>query len=114
MQKMMKHVDVNTYEEDMCQYDMKQLIKGEEIFVKKPSRFMTNSPCVGKELSSKCQGQHRHIELTGGGRTNTYDIYPDRLCRAVLNGLVRQMRTDDRIGCSLERKSNSWGTRNGV
>ena len=48
VQKMVKQVDVNTYEGDMCQYDMKQLIKGEEMFVKKPSRFMANSPCVGK------------------------------------------------------------------
>ena len=47
-QRMMRQCGVNTYEGDMCQYDMKQVIKGEELFVKKPSRFMTNSPCVGK------------------------------------------------------------------
>ena len=37
VQKMMNKSGVNTYEGDMCQYDMKQLIKGEEMFVKKPS-----------------------------------------------------------------------------
>ena len=48
VQKMMNQSGVNTYEGDICQYDMKQMIKGEEMFVKKPSRFMTNSPYVGK------------------------------------------------------------------
>ena len=34
VQKMMNQCGVNTYEGDMCQYDMKHMIKGEELFVK--------------------------------------------------------------------------------
>ena len=86
----------------MCCYDLKQVAGGEEHYVKKPTRFLTNSPCIGNALSLKCCGQHRHIELTGGGRTRRSEIYPDNLCRAILNGLVKQMEVDDRLGCSFK------------
>ena len=63
---------------------------------------MTNSPAIGNALSLKCKGQHRHIELTGGGRTRRSEIYPDHLCYAILEGLVNQMQEDKRIGCSFK------------
>ena len=88
---------------------MKQCLKGEELFVKKPSRFMTNSPMLGQALHRKCQGQHRHIELTGSGRTKKSDIYPDDLCRAILTGLVKQMKMDDRLGCSFKADEVDFG-----
>ena len=70
--------------------------------MKKPTRFLTNSEHIGKALSLRCTGQHRHIELTGGGRTRRSEVYPDALCRAILTGLVNQMNHDDRIGCSFK------------
>ena len=63
---------------------------------------MTNNPHIGQALSWKCQGKHRHIELTGSGRTNKSEIYTDGLCRAILRGLVKQMQSDDRLGCSFK------------
>ena len=101
MQRMLKRGGVKTYEGDLCCYDLTQVVKGEKLHIKKPTRFMTNSTFVGEALSEKCQGQHRHVELTGGGRTRRAEIYPDRLCRAILEGLVRQMQADGRIGCSF-------------
>ena len=86
MQRMLKRGGVRTYEGDLCCYDLKQTVKGEEFHIKKPTRFMTNSQCVGEALSDKCRGQRRHIELTGGGRTRRAEIYPDRLCRAIFGG----------------------------
>ena len=41
VQKMLAKHDVHTYEGDMCQFNMKQTVHGEELFVQKPSRFMT-------------------------------------------------------------------------
>ena len=102
---------MRTYEGDLCCYDLKQIVKGEEFHIKKPTRFMTNSTYVGEALSEKCRGQHRHIELTGGGRTRRAEIYPDRLCRAILEGLVRQMQADGRTGCSFESDETN-GKRN--
>ena len=40
------------------------------------------------------------MELTGGGRTTRSEIYPDKLCKAILTGLVKQMEADGRHGCS--------------
>ena len=41
------------------------------------------------------------MELTGGGRTKRSEIYPDKLCKAILEGLVKQMKADNRAGCSF-------------
>ena len=57
---------------------------------------------LGMELNRKCQGQHRHIELTGSGRTKKAEVYPDDLCKTILSGLVKQMTADDRLGCSFK------------
>eukprot|EP00959_Pyramimonas_sp_CCMP1952_P336670 7049839-Pyramimonas_sp.AAC.1 len=73
------------------------MVKGEEMFIK-PTKFMTNSPATGRELSWRCKGQHRHMGLTGGGRTHRSEVYPDNLCRAILRGLVQQMKVDGRQG----------------
>ena len=102
VQNMLSKPQVNTYEGDMCQFIMKQNYKGEECFVKKPTRFLTNSPLLGIELNRNCQGKHRHIELTGSGRTKKSEVYPDDLCKAILSGLVKQMKADDSIGCSFK------------
>ena len=63
---------------------------------------MTNSPCIGRALSLRCKSFHRHIELTGGGRTKRSEVYPDELCKAILKGLVEQMSEDERIGGSFK------------
>ena len=102
MQRMLKREGVHVYEGDLCCYDLRQVVGGEEYYIKKPTRFLTNSPFIGESLSLKCQGQHRHIELTGGGRTKRAEVYPDELCRAILTGLVKQMKHDDRIGSSFK------------
>lgn len=57
MQRMLKRGGVRTYECDLCCYDLRQIVKGGEACIKKPARFMTNSPCIGEALSDKCRGQ---------------------------------------------------------
>ena len=86
----------------LCCYDLRQVVGGEEYFVKKPTRLLTDSPFIGESLSLRCQGQHRHIELIGGGRAKRAEVYPDSLCRAILTGLISQMKYDDRIGSSFK------------
>ena len=44
MQRMLKRGGARTYEGDLCYYDLTQVVKGEEFHIKKPIRFMTNSP----------------------------------------------------------------------
>ena len=38
----------------MCQFGMTSIDRGGEAPVKKPTRFMTNSPCVANQLSRRC------------------------------------------------------------
>ena len=61
---------------------------------KKPTRFMTNSLEVYKVLNKKCDGKcPRHVQLMEG-RAKAAAVYPKRLCRAILQGTIRQMRVD--------------------
>eukprot|EP00959_Pyramimonas_sp_CCMP1952_P471154 9497944-Pyramimonas_sp.AAC.1 len=68
---------------------------------------MTNSPAIGRELSWRCMGQHRHMELTGGGRTQRSEVHPDKLCRAILKGLVKQMKIDGRQGGTFKEEDTT-------
>ena len=63
-QRMLKREVVETYEGDLCCHDSKQTMNGEELLIKKPTIFTTNSPLIGAALSLRCHGNHRHIELT--------------------------------------------------
>ena len=47
----------------MCRFDMKQMINGEELFVKKQWRLMTNSPCIGQDVRLKCQARADALKL---------------------------------------------------
>ena len=94
VQRILRYPDV--YHGDMCTFDMSQVSQGTEWLIKKPIRFMTNSQEIGKSLAIKCKGNHRHLELTGGGRTRRAEVYPDKLCKAIVKGLISQMAVDKR------------------
>eukprot|EP00959_Pyramimonas_sp_CCMP1952_P056673 1183612-Pyramimonas_sp.AAC.1 len=68
---------------------------------------MTNSPAIGRELSWRCKGQRRRMELTGGGRTHRSEVYPDKLRRAILRGLVQQMKVDGRQGGTFKEEETT-------
>eukprot|EP00959_Pyramimonas_sp_CCMP1952_P148420 3105258-Pyramimonas_sp.AAC.1 len=62
---------------------------------------------MGRELSWRCKGQRRHMELTGGGRTHRSEVYPDKLYRAILKGLVEQMKIDGRQGGAFKEEDSA-------
>ena len=41
---------------DMCTFGMKH---GDE-YVRKPTAFMTNAPCIAEALDQRCTTEHRH------------------------------------------------------
>eukprot|EP00959_Pyramimonas_sp_CCMP1952_P420651 8811389-Pyramimonas_sp.AAC.1 len=47
------------------------------------------------------------MELTGGGRTHRSEVYPDKLCRAILRGLVEQMKIDGRQGGTFKEEETT-------
>ena len=76
----------------MCAYGM--MLDNEMVY--KPTTFMTNSQCIANGLEQRCPGNHRHIQLING-RAKAAEVYPDKLCKAILMGLMEQMREDKRI-----------------
>ena len=39
---------------------------------------------------------HRHITLVNG-RAKAAEVYPDKLCKEIVKGLVEQMEADERV-----------------
>ena len=66
---------------------------GEEGPALKPTRFLTNSVAIQRELSVRCRGCAKHVPLEGS-RAKHAARYPRGLCRAVCRGLVEQARMD--------------------
>ena len=52
---------------DMCQFGMSTPnARGELIPAQKPTRWLTNSPCLAEKLEKHCPGMHTHEPLLGG------------------------------------------------
>ena len=62
---------------------------------KKPTQFMTNSRALGRELTRRCQGAHKHQSLVDGRATQAAR-YPNELCRAICRGIVKEREERDR------------------
>ena len=79
------------------------------MLVQKPAGFLSNSPCVAELLNERCQGvdgscsppRGGHHEQRSGMIASEAQIYPKRLCRAVLKGVTDQLRADGLLkqGC---------------
>ena len=51
---------------DMCQFGMTTPnARGEPTPAKKPTRWLTNSPCLAEQLEQHCPGTHVHEPLLG-------------------------------------------------
>ena len=79
---------------DLCMFGMRSKDQIGEAPAKKPTKFMTNSLELYKILNRKCDGScPRHVHLMEG-RAKAAAIYPKKLCRAVIQGAMRQIRLD--------------------
>ena len=57
----------------------------------KPTGFMTNSPQAYSALSERCKGGHRHAYLVNG-RAHASEVYPPKLCLAILQAIHRHSK----------------------
>ena len=55
------------------------------ILVKKPAKWMTNSPLLATVLGGRCLGGHAHSRLEGSHRTTQAARYPTPLVQGILN-----------------------------
>ena len=67
--------------------------EGEVMAIKKPTRWMSNSPLISHNLSRRSEKNHDHLHLRGG-RARQAQVYPQELCTAILEGLKRQLTID--------------------
>ena len=65
IKKMMVEAQVDVFEADQFMYGLKTwgASRHQLVPAKKPTKFMTNSRSVGKELSRRCDGRHEHQPL---------------------------------------------------
>ena len=83
----------------MCPRGMKSE-DGEGIgWVFKPTTWATKSQCIAEAVSERCSNSHggehwhRHLHLVGG-RVVACQVYPPKLCTAILKGFRTQLLKD--------------------
>ena len=102
IKEVMRLPNVRKITADMCAFGMVQEDELGTALIKKPTGFMSNSPCIINRLKKNCTGDHRHILLVNG-RAKRAQVYPDELCKEIVCGLMDQMRIDGRVIDSATR-----------
>jgi hypothetical protein len=102
---------------DQCQFGQ---TGGTDDPVKKPTRWMSNSPEILNMLKLKCNGKEGRCTRAGGGVhklcmgdvARMAAIYPMNLCKAIIQGCRAQLREDGRVFIGhvgiLPRECESW------
>ena len=95
---------------DQCQYGQ-QVLRGPDAGapVKKSTSFLTNCAGIADALRRRCSGRGgacsrrrggRHVHCAGNVAKDAA-IYPRGLCKAVLDGLCRQLQRDGAMECGV-------------
>ena len=92
MQHLMQLPGVFVCRTDMCRYGMR-VRDGLNL---KPTRWVTNSWEIARELQRRCNGEHQHEALLGGKAADAA-VYPPQLCQAVVRGLKRHLRAKGEV-----------------
>ena len=71
-------------------------------YVKKPTGWMSNGLEILKALGKRCPNGnsktwHRHVPTMGGRITNAAKVYPEGICKAIVQGFRKQMIQDGRM-----------------
>ena len=98
--KMMNRPGVECIVNSTCMFGMTTKDEeGNEGPVLKPTRWMTNAPCVAQQLNRRCKGTHEHhVRLMGSNRAARAAVYPPKLVKAIVKGLQAQREFDHRAG----------------
>ena len=63
--------------------------------MKKPIGFLTSSSdCIAQVLNLERTGGHAHVPLVGC-RVAGDQVYLDKFCQAIVNGMLRQKEVDE-------------------
>ena len=84
---------------DQCQFGLQ--VREDEALNRKATGFMTNGPHLKKELGRRCQEDHAHQPLVGG-RAKAAEVYPPKLCQAIIRGSHKDLTQESWLISSLE------------
>ena len=90
---------VYTVEAHQCMFGQTSHVHGkagDRGMVKKPNGFLTSAKCIAEQLDKQCDKSHSHVHLMGG-RAAGAQVYPKELCEAILRGVVKQRKEDQKI-----------------
>ena len=105
IRKMVQMPGVIRVRADQCMYGLRTQVKDEIRRAMKPTGFMTNSWCVAKRLTRRCDGSHPHFSLMEG-RASAAEVYPKLLCQEICRGILDQ-KEYDRKGTACTKSLNS-------
>ena len=77
----------------LCAFGLETTVDGIKLLAKKPTRFLTDSPLISRELTRKCDKNHEHGHLVSG-RAGPAARYTNELCRAIVKGTIAQKEAD--------------------
>ena len=83
-------------EADLCSFGMSSHDMHGPGSAKKPTKFMMNATHIAEWLGVGCTGGHRHAQLLSG-RAKTCEVYPTKLCEALLRRLKDQLVASGRL-----------------
>ena len=96
IQELERHPEAQILTGDMCRWgvtlEKDTSLEDATRLVKKPTKWMTNSPILAKLLQARCNGQHEHERLEGSSRTKQAESYPVPLVKAILNKIHQTKR----------------------
>ena len=73
---------------DQCEFGLKDADGNHSM---KPTAFVASADCLVRRLRRKCSRLHKHVHLAGSihgiNRTATAQIWPSRLCEAIVDGI---------------------------
>jgi len=97
IQKLANEENVRISVADQCQYGLTTWshTKGiKDTPARKTTKFMTNSDEIARELSRRCDGAHKHQQLLEG-RAKEAQVWPEELCKAICQGLIREIQMQE-------------------
>ena len=99
---------------DMCASGMTSCDALGDSPVQKPTGWLTNSLFIAEQVGQRCsnlygKGTHRHVHLVDG-RARAGQVYPARLCLAILCGLRNQLQDGRLMSIQSDGFSLLWRT----
>ncbi len=87
---------------DQCMYGL-VIVDTDKVAkpAKKPTIIMTNCPAMSCTLGLRCDGKHEHCILVGKHRTSKAQVYPEKLCKAIVEGIELQKKWDSNNMCCI-------------